>query len=237
MTTIDARVRDVLAWLERTGTPAFRAGLARYAIPTDNAYGVPVGVLQRHAKSLGRDQDLAEALWATGRYEAQMLAAFTGEVDRLTPAGMDRWVKTFDNWGICDTVCLHLFDRSPHAWKKVAPWCARRGEFEKRAGFALLAALALHDKQSGDAPFRKALALIEKGAVDDRNFVKKAVNWALRAVGQRNAALHAASIAVAKRLAASPDPAPRWVGKDALRDLSRPLIARRLAKRAAAAKG
>jgi len=142
---------------------------------------------------------------------------------------MDRWCRDFDNWGICDTVCFHLFDRTPHAWRKVEQWCYRPGEFAKRGSFALLACLALHDKVTGDDPFLASLSLIEHAAGDERNFVKKGVNWALRAVGRRNAALNSAAVAVARRLATSPEAAPRWVGKDALRELTSVAVVRRLA--------
>jgi 3-methyladenine DNA glycosylase AlkD len=224
-------VDEVLAWLERNGTKANRDGLARYGLPSEKAFGVPVGVLQKEAKRLGRDHELAGALWQSGGFEARMLAAFVEEPARVTPAQMDRWARDFDSWGICDTACMHLFDRTPHAWAKVSLWAGRRGELVKRAAFALLATLALHDKHGPDAPFLDGLRLIEREATDERNFVRKAVNWALRSIGERNAALHAAASAVAERLAASPEAAPRWVGKDALRKLSSPAVLKRLEKK------
>jgi 3-methyladenine DNA glycosylase AlkD len=134
---------------------------------------------------------------------------------------MDRWCRDFDNWGVVDTLCFKLFDRTPHAWTKVTQWAAKRGEFQKRAAFALLASLAGHDKSSGDAPFLDGLRLIEAAADDDRNFVKKGVNWALRRIGTRNPVLRAAAIETATRLASSPQPSARWNGKDALRDLQK----------------
>ena len=133
---------------------------------------------------------------------------------------MDRWCRDFDNWAICDTLCFALWDRTPHAWDKVTKWSTRRAEFEKRAAFALLASLALHDKTSPNASFLAGLRLIERAASDERNFVKKGVNWALRGIGRRNAVLHAAAVKLARRLAESPEAAPRWVGKDALRELT-----------------
>ena len=146
---------------------------------------------------------------------------------------MDRWCRGFDNWAICDTLCMHLFDRTPHAFAMVQKWSTRRPEFEKRAAFALLASLALHDKAGADAPYLKSLSWIERAATDERNFVKKAVNMALRAVGKRNAALHAAAVAAARRLADATDATARWVGKDALRELTGASVMRRLgAKRA-----
>jgi 3-methyladenine DNA glycosylase AlkD len=157
-----------------------------------------------------------------------MVASFVDEPALVTPAQMDRWCRDFDNWGICDTVCFFLFDRTPHAWRKVEKWARRRDEFGKRAAFALLASLALHDRDTGDAPFLRCLPLVERAATDERNFVKKGVSWALRAVGRRNRALNRAALTVARRLSASPEAAARWVGKDALGDLAGPAVTRRL---------
>ncbi len=136
---------------------------------------------------------------------------------------MDRWCRDFDNWGICDTVCFHLFDRTPHAWAKVAQVAATSAtEFVKRAAFALLASLALHDKHTGDKPFLESLHLIERAATDERNFVKKGVSWALRRIGRRNAALNAAAVKTGATSVRVPEPAARWVGKDALKELTSP---------------
>ncbi len=222
------RVREALTWLERKGTKKNRDGMARYAIVAPNAFGVSVANIRLLGKSLGRDHELAAALWETGWYEARMLAAFVDEPDRVTPAQMDRWARDFDNWAICDHLCFHLFDRTPHAWRKIEQWSGKRDEFVKRAAFALLASVALHDKKEGDAPFVRSLRLIENAATDERNFVKKAVSWAVRSVGRRNKGLNTASVAVATRLAESPDRASRWVGKDALRELTSAAVQRRL---------
>jgi 3-methyladenine DNA glycosylase AlkD len=227
-------VPEILAWLKRRGSKRNREGMARYAIVAPKSFGVSVGDLRTLGKRVGRDQQLADALWKTGWYEARMLVAFVGDAARLTPSQMDRWARDFDNWAICDALCFHLFDRSPHAWTKIAQWSRRREEFVKRAAFALLASVALHDKQAPDAPFVKALAFVERTAADDRNFVKKGVSWALRGVGRRNGALHAKTVAVARRLAASPSPGARWAGKDALRELTSASVVKRLSERAAA---
>jgi 3-methyladenine DNA glycosylase AlkD len=144
---------------------------------------------------------------------------------------MDRWARDFDNWAICDTLCFHLFDRTPHAWKKVEQWSRHREEFVKRAAFALLASVALHDKNAPDAPFTRSLRLVEQAATDDRNFVKKAVSWALRSIGRRNRVLHAPAVDAARRLSESAEPAARWVGKDALRELTRAAVRKRVATR------
>ena len=224
----DRKAKEIVASLRRLGSRRNRDGMARYAIPSHRAFGIPMGRLQALSKRLGKDHALADALWKTGWYEARTLAAFVDQPERVTPAQMDRWCRDFDSWAICDTVCFHLFDRTPHAFRKVAQWAKRREEFVRRAAFALLASLALHDREAGDAPFARCLSLVERAASDERNFVKKGVSWALRGVGRRSRALHTASISLARRLAASSEPAARWVGKDALRDLTKPALTRRL---------
>ena len=233
-----ATTRDVagdvayaLKWLERRGTKKNRDGMARYGIVADKVFGVSMGTMQSLAKELGHDHKLSEALWKTGWYEARMLASLVGEPDRVTPAQMERWAKSFDNWAVCDTATFVLWDRTPHAWGKVREWSGRKEEFVKRAAFAMLASLTVHDKTAPDAPYLAGLKLIEREAVDDRNFVKKAVNWALRSIGKRSRVLNKAAIDVARRLAESPDSAPRWVGKDALRELTSPSVQRRLKAR------
>jgi 3-methyladenine DNA glycosylase AlkD len=217
-----------VAWLTRHGTAATRKDIARYGIPADDAFGVTMADMKRLAKELGPSHALAAELWATGRYEARMVAALVDEPARVTPTQMDRWCRDFDNWGICDTVCFALFDRTPHAWDKVAQWATRRDEFGKRAAFALLWGLTVHDKRADDARFLHGLELIERAAADDRHFVKKGVNMALRAVGKRNAALNRAAIVVATRLAASGDADAQWVGRDAVRELTSAGVARRV---------
>jgi 3-methyladenine DNA glycosylase AlkD len=189
---------------------------------------VPVGTIQQLGKRLGRDHDLAVALWTTGWYEARMLCAWVDQPESVTPAQMDRWARDFDNWGICDTICFHLFDRTPHAWKKLAPWSRRREEFVKRAAFALVAGLALHDKQAGDQKFLRTLPLIERAAGDDRNFVKKGVSWGLRVLGRRNRRLNTACLETARRLVESDQPAARWIGRQAVKELASPAVRRKL---------
>lgn len=218
---VTKQAKATVADLKRLGTQKVRDGMARYAIPSDNAFGVPVGQIRDLGKRLGRNHELAQALWDSGWYEARMLATFVDEPQLVTPSQMDRWCKDFDNWAICDTACFHLFDKTPHAFKKVSQWSKRKDEFVKRGAFALLASLALHDKKSDDRIFADCLPLIERAATDDRNFVKKGVSWALRAIGRRSTALKASALALSERLAASPDSTARWIGKDALRDLKR----------------
>lgn len=220
-TATEEQVRDALAWLQKHSSRATRDGMARYAIPSDKAMGVAMRDIKAYGKTLGKNHSLALALWNTGVYEARMLASFVGDPAKLTAAQMDRWCGDFDNWAFCDALSFNLFDRSPHAWKKVVAWSGRRKEFEKRTAFALLWSLSLHDKTAADEQFMKGLALIEREATDGRNFVKKAVNMALRAIGRRNRGLKSAAISVARRLAGSEDATARWIGKDALKDLTR----------------
>jgi 3-methyladenine DNA glycosylase AlkD len=210
---------QVLKELRRQGTKAQRDSLARYGIVAASAVGVSVGALKKYAKTLGRSHALADGLWKTDVYEARMLASMVDEPERVTPAQMDRWCRDFDNWAICDTVCFHLFDRTPHAWGKVEAWATRDQEFVKRGAFALLWGLTVHDKAAKDAQFVEALTWIEAGAKDERHYVKKAVNMALRAIGKRSAALRKAARATAEQLAKSGNESAQWVGRDALREL------------------
>ena len=229
MTSVNERVNRTLSWLEKRGSKKNRDGMARYGIVAPKVYGVSMGTMKSFAKELGRDHELALALWDTGWYEARILTSFVDEPAKVTPSQMDRWMRDFDNWAICDTTCFQLFDKTPHAWKKIEQWSKRKKEFEKRAAFALLAAVALHDKKAIDAPFTKSLKLIEDAASDERNFVKKGVSWALRSIGHRNRSLHSASHDLAAKLAASSDKTKRWIGNDVLRDIERPMILKRVA--------
>ena len=225
---ISARVAEALAWLKKHSKKSVRDGMSRFAIPNDKAQGVLMGDIQKLAKLLGRDHALALALWKTDVYEARMLCAYVDEVGRVTPARMDAQARDFDNWAICDTLCFALWVRSPHAFKKIEQWSNHRAEYVKRAAFALLASMALKHKESTDADYLRCLPLIARAASDERNFVKKGVNWALRGIGRRSTRLNKASVALAQKLAASDDAAPRWIGKDALRELSSAAVQKRL---------
>lgn len=225
---------DVMQWLERHGSPRTVEGMARYGITSARAYGVPVGAMLRLAKEIGKDQALSLDLWKRDWYETRMVAAMVGESALVTRSQMNAWAADFDSWGICDTVCFHLFDRAPFAWEKAHQWAMSPREFVKRAAFSIMAGLVLHDKEAPDSAFLELFPLIEQGAEDERNFVKKGVNWALRTIGKRNLALNAAAIATARRLAARDEAPCRWVGKDALRELTSPAVQARLAKRAKA---
>lgn len=225
--SLQDEVRAALAWLRSHSNQATRDGMARYNIPSDKAFGVAMKDIKALGKSIGHNHALAAALWDTGVYEARMLASFVGDPAQITAAQMDRWCKEFDNWAFCDAMAFNLFDRTPHAWDKVAAWSKKRGEFERRSAFALLWSLSVHDKAAGDEKFIQGLALIESAAKDERNFVKKAVNMALRAIGKRNATLNAAAVTMARRLEGSTNPTEKWVGKDALRELTSPALARK----------
>ena len=212
---------QVLAQLERKGSKSGVAGMARYGIVAKKAYGVSVGEMRAMAKKIGRDHELAAKLFKSGVQEGRMLAVLIDDPKLVTSRQMDAWARGFENWADCDTACFHLFDKTPLAWKKIEQWSTRKDEFVKRAGFALLASVALHDKQAPDQAFLKSLALIERAAGDDRNFVKKGVSWALRGIGHRNPKLRAAALKTAARLATSEVASARWIGKDAQRDLLR----------------
>ena len=214
--------REIVAWLKRHGSKRNVAGMARYGITSSvPVAGVSVGTLRSLAKRLGRDHDLAAELWDAGWYESRMLATLVDEPGRVTRGQMNAWAADFDNWAICDTACFHLFDKTPMAWEKARQWARSPREFVKRGAFALIASLALHDKKVPDSRFRPFLPVIERGAADERNFVKKGVSWALRGVAKRSPGLKRAAVIVARRLARSAAPAARWVGKDALRELAR----------------
>lgn len=226
---------EALAALRAGATPKDLTNLQRFGIAATQPLGVSMVHIRKVAKAAGCDHALAAALWATNVYEARLLAAFVEEPDRVTPAQMDRWARGFDNWAVCDTHCFALFDRTPHAWAAIDRWAYDKREFVRRAAFALMASLAVHDKAADDSLFAERLPLIEAAASDSRDLVRKGVSWALRTTGRRNVALHRAALAVARTLAESDDRGARWVGKDAARELSGPIVARAL-KRVAAKK-
>lgn len=219
---VTVTVGAVLTALEAKGSKKVRDEMApRYGIVTEKAFGVPMAKMLAIAKGIEPNHELAAALWDTCWYEARMVACMIDDPARVTPAQMDRWRRDFDNWGICDTVCFKLFDRTPHVFAKVAQWSKLNDEFGKRAAFALLACAALHGKGTDD-DYLRALSLVGRAAGDERNFVKKAVSWALRAIGEKGSpTTKAAALALARELAASNHTTERWVGKDALKSLTR----------------
>ena len=236
MTTMDSpaytRAAAILAELRSLGSEANRVGMARYGIQVEDAFGVSVHELRKIAKRLGSNHELALALWATGNHEARLLACFVDDPARVTAKQADAWARDFDSWDLCDQATTSLFDRTEHAWPKATEWAAHDDAWIKRAAFALMAGLAVHDEAAPDEAFEALLAVIECGASDERNFVKKAVNWALRNIGKRNRALNVAATACAERILAAAnaraggkrggdagDRAARWVASDALREI------------------
>ena len=224
---------EVLEWLDRRGTQRNREGMARYAIQSPKVFGVSTATMRPLAKRIGCNHDLALALWKTGWLEARLIATLIADPRAVTPSHMDAWARDFDNWAVCDSACVHLFDRTPHAWSRARVWSRRRAEFVKRGAFAMIAGLAVHQKQAGDDRFIAMLPLIERASDDERNFVRKAVNWALRQIGKRNEVLNDAAVRLATHLAASTTRAARWIGRDALRELTSSGVRRRLAARRA----
>lgn len=201
----------------------------RYGIKsTNNVLGVPSKFLFSLAKNIDKDHALALELWQTGIYEARLLAAFIADPKQMKKAVMNRWVRDFDNWAICDCACMHCFRDTPYAHALILPWVKRKEEFIRRAGFTMLATLCVSDKKSEDSVFLKYLPLIKKYSTDERNYVKKAVNWALRQVGKRNLKLNAAAIKMAKEIHGLDSPAARWIAADALRELQSAAVLKRL---------
>ena len=213
------KTNAILKRLRGEGSAASVAGMARYGIRPAKAYGVSTPVMRAIARELGRDTELASALWSSQVLEARMLATMIADPQQISEDEVERWVHDFDCWSVCDSACICLLWKTPFAWRKVREWSSRKPEYERRAAFALLAGLAVHDKKATDKQFRTALRLVTKAAVDDRNYVKKAVNWALRQTGKRNAVLREEAIEVAESLAAAESRAARWIGHDALREL------------------
>lgn len=210
---------QVMRRLRALGDPAAVAGMARFGINPQGTLGVPVPALRRLARELGTDRALARRLWASGVHEARILASMVEDPARVTRAQMDRWARAFDSWDVCDQCCLNLFRRSPHARAQALDWSGRSEPFVKRAGFALMAVLAVHDRQAPDPDFEPFLEAIAREAADERSDVRKAVNWALRQIGKRTPRLRRRAMAVARRLKRSESRAARWVGSDALREL------------------
>lgn len=220
--------RDCLAELRRLGTRRNVEGMARFGIRAKKVYGVSKPKMDLLAKRIGRDHQLALQLWNSGVHDARILAGMVDEAHLVTASQMDRWVRDFDNWDVCDGTCCHLFAHTAFAWQKAASWSVKSAEFQKRAGFALMAYLAVHDKRAADPRFRQLLPIIRREACDDRNFVRKAVNWALRQIGKRNLRLNFAAIREAERIRKMDSTAARWIAADALRELRSEAVQRRL---------
>jgi 3-methyladenine DNA glycosylase AlkD len=213
--------QEILRRLKLMADPRAVAGMARYGINPRNTLGVSVRELRRLAREIGRDHHLASQLWASGVHEARILASLVDEPASVTEAQMERWVEDFDSWDVCDQCCGNLFDKSPLAYRKAAEWSRRDGEFVRRAGFVMVARLAVHDKATGDRQFLRFLPVIRQASTDDRNFVKKAVNWALRQVGKRSPGLRQEALKTARTIQCRDSRAARWIAADAIRELTR----------------
>lgn len=212
---------ELVIILRNHANPINVAGMARYGISTRNTLGVSIPFLRNLARAHRRQHVLALELWAADIHEARILATLVDDPACVTPAQMEAWVKDLDSWDICDQLCNNLFRRTPYARDKALVWAKRKPEFIRRAGFVLMASLAVHDKAASDADFEPFFAAIRAGATDERNFVRKAVNWALRQIGKRNTTLCKRALVVAREIATLDSKAARWIAADAQRELQR----------------
>lgn len=207
-------------------------GMARFGIEIDKRLGIAVPQLRKFAKETGKDHQLALALWETGIPETRLLASMVADPARVTNEQMDAWVRDFNSWDICDSVCGNLFDKTPFAWEKIDEWAADESEFVRRAGFVMIACLASHDKIAPDGAFTALFPIITAGVKDPRNFVRKAVNWAIRGIGKRNLALNKVAISLSEEILSIDDKTARWIARDALRELRGEKVQERLRKKA-----
>ncbi|MFA5148651.1 MAG: DNA alkylation repair protein [Candidatus Omnitrophota bacterium] len=215
------RAGDILEKLKSLSNPGNVKGMARFGINPRNALGVPIPVLRKIAKETGKDHAVAQILWSSGIHEARILAGMVDDPSVVTTKQMDLWAGGFDSWDTCDQVCSNLFSYTAAAHKKTFEWSRRKEEYVKRAGFALMACLAVHDKKSKDAVFIRYFPVIKRECKDGRNYVRKAVNWALRQIGKRNARLKKAALKVAKEIYNIDSKAARWIAADAIRELEK----------------
>ncbi len=220
--------QEVLARLEELGNPDYLAGMARYGIVADHPFGVRLPQQRLIARECGKSLSLALELWASGRHEARIVASLVAPPKEFTPETMDRWTEQFASWDVCDQCCGNLFRYTPYSWDKLFEYARREEEYVRRAGFVLAAEIAIGDKERADEDFRPVFALIREYSTDPRNFVKKAVNWALRQIGKRSHVMREEALALALQLAASEDRTARWIGKDAARELTEPKILARI---------
>lgn len=232
------QLEDVLEKLKEMGDPKAIEGMARYGINPEKTYGVSIPKLRATARQIKRDRELAGRLWASGIHEARILASMIDDAREVTAAQMEDWVKDFDSWDVCDQCIMNLFEKTGLAYDKAFTWSEREEEFIKRAGFVLMARLAVSDKKAADERFYPFLSIIVREAADSRNFVKKAVNWALRQIGKRNLALNSKALEAAREIKAMDLKGARWIAADAIRELTSVVIQQRLkAKKHAAQPG
>ena len=222
------RYSEILDGLKALSDPKAVEGMARFGINPENTYGVSIPNLRKIAKELGTDHQLAQELWSSGVHEAKILASMIDDPEEVTEVQMERWVKGFDSWDVCDQCCSNLFDKTALAYQKAIEWSAREEEFVKRAGFVLMATLAVHDKKAEDRAFLQFLPVIKRESTDARNFVKKALNWALRQIGKRNIVLNTKAIETAKEIRELETRSAQWIAADALRELTSEKIQTRL---------
>ncbi len=221
-------VNDVVEKLKSKAKNDNLEGMARFGMSIDRRLGIPVPEMRKLAKELGKDHELALGLWTTGIDEARIVASMIDVPAKLTEAQMEDWVKDFNSWDVCDQVCMNLFDKTPLAWKKVIDWSTREEEFVKRAAFALIACLAWHDKKAKNEQFIALLPVIKQAATDERNFVRKAVNWALRHIGKRNLELNKAALQTAAEIQKIDSKTARWIASDAIRELESEAVRKKL---------
>jgi 3-methyladenine DNA glycosylase AlkD len=221
-------INEVLSKLNSSANLEAVKGMARFGIKPEKALGVSIPQLRRLAKRIGRDHALAGQLWSSQIHEARILAGMVDDPDQVTQRQMEQWVNDFDSWDLCDQCCSNLFDKTLFAYQKAVQWSGRRPEFVKRAGFVMMAVLAVHDKTAGDDRFTQFFPMITREAVDERNFVKKAVNWALRQIGKRNRTLNKKAIEISRQIRSIDSRAARWIAGDALRELTSDRVQKRL---------
>lgn len=223
---------DIIKELESLSNPEDIAGMARFGIEANRAYGVRMPELTRIAKETGRNHELAEELWRYGYTETRILACMIDDPGLVTEEQMERWVLEFNSWDVCDQCCMKLFRKTPFAYQKIEEWSKREEEFVKRAAFTLIATLAVHDKKADDRKFEELFPIIIRESCDERNFVKKAVNWALRQIGKRNLNLNKKAIAIAEEINQLDSRSAKWIAKDAIKELRSEKIQERLQDKA-----
>jgi 3-methyladenine DNA glycosylase AlkD len=221
---------EVVERLRSLGDPKAVEGMARFGVHVANALGVSAPNLRRLAKDIGKDHALAGKLWRTGIHDARILAALIDDPAQVTVTQMERWANDFDSWAVCDAACGCLFDKTLYAWDKALEWTGREPEYVKRAGFVLMASLAVHDKKAPDEHFEAFFPYLVQHATDERNFVKKVVNWALRQIGKRNRRLNRLAVQAAKRIREIDSKPARWIASDALRELTSDAVHARLSR-------
>lgn len=219
---------DIIKKLKALSNPEAVEGMARYGINPNNTYGVSIPNLRKMAKEIGLNHSLAQQLWTSGIHEARILASMIEDPNVVTEDEMEGWVRDFDSWDVCDQCCANLFQNTEFAYKKAIEWSSKEEEFVKRAGFVLMARLAVSDKKADAKEFEVFLSLIKEKSADDRNYVKKAINWALRQIGKRDRNLNIKSVDVAREIQNMNSKSAKWIAADAIRELTGTAVQQRL---------